>query len=608
MSIMKVCRLTKTMSDSEKFLNKIFDRHVSSSIISMFGVMASVMANSIIAGKFFGTDGLAVMSVVAPFYSLFATVGALAGVGGATLSSHALGRDNLNDANKSFTLSIILSAGIYLVVASISFIFLDNFLYLLGSSEQIFEQAKNYSQIYIIGGFGITLMYLPYNFFKLIGKLKLLKSMYLGIAVVNIFLDIFFVKVLGFGIEGIALGTVIATLGISLFGMKFLLVGKNSFSLERCFDFDTVRDLLRLGTPSALNNLLTFFRLLIMNRIIVAAAGSAGLAAFSVFSALEKFSLVILSGLAQATVAFIGVFSKERDTLSVRIIEKRAHLIGVIFILPMMFGIIFFATEICNFFGIYDGYRLSIAENAAKLFALSLPPSICCLLMFSYFQASGFTNLANILIFSRSFVFLILPAYFLTPLYGLDATWFSMTIASVAPLAIMLLALPYYFKKGYSGIFLQNLEAEKSGKYISFTVNTNPESITESVAKITDFCKRNDLSKKEIMLVSLSMEEMMMSITEHCFENVSEGVMDVRILILKKVSDLMIILRIRNGGKLFNPIEYFEKVSAEDPLAMGDALGIAMIVKAASAIHYMATFGVNNLTVIINRQEKIQST
>ena len=591
------------LSDSEVFLNKVFNRHVSSSIISMFGVMASVMANSIIAGKFFGTDGLAVMSVVAPFYSLFATIGALAGVGGATLTSHALGRDDFESANKSFTLSVILSAGIYFFVAVICFVSLDKLLYLLGSSEQIFEMAKQYSTIYIVGGFGITLMYLPYNFFKLIGKLKLLKSMYLAMAVVNIFLDIFFVKVLNFGVEGIALGTVISTLGISVFGMKFLLVGESAFKIVKGFEIKSVKKLLKFGTPSALNNLLTFFRLLILNRIIVAAAGSVGLAAFSVFSSLEKFSLVVLSGLAQATVAFIGVFSEERDTVSVRRIEKRAHIIGAVFVLPMMLGMIFFSTEICNFFGIYDGYKLQIAESATKIFALSLPPSICCLLMFSYFQATGFTNLANVLVFNRSFVFLILPAYFLTPLYGLNATWFSMTIASIAPLVIMLLAMPYYFKKGYSGIFLQDLSAEKSGNYISFAVKTNPESITDSVEKIADFCKQNDLTKKEVMLVRLSMEEMMMSISEHCFENVSDEVMDVRILIIKKLDNVIIVLRIRNGGKLFNPIDYYEKLGEEDPMAMGDALGIGMIVNAASAIHYKTTFGINNLTVLIDREK-----
>ena len=64
-----------TLSDNDIFLKKLFNKHVTSSIISMFGVMASVMANSIIAGRFFGADGLAVMSVAAPFYFIFATIG-----------------------------------------------------------------------------------------------------------------------------------------------------------------------------------------------------------------------------------------------------------------------------------------------------------------------------------------------------------------------------------------------------------------------------------------------------------------------------------------------------------------------------------------------------
>ena len=105
------------------------------------------------------------------------------------------------------------------------------------------------------------------------------------------------------------------------------------------------------------------------------------------------------------------------------------------------------------------------------------------------------------------------------------------------------------------------------------------------------------------MLVRLSMEEMMMSITEHCFENNPAENMDVRILIVTQADDVMIVLRIRNGGKLFNPINYYEKLSEEDPLAMGDALGISMIINAADAIHYKSTFGINNLTVIIDRKE-----
>ena len=589
------------MNDNDILLKKLFNKHVVSSIISMFGAMASVMANSIIAGKFFGAEGLAVMSIVAPFYSLFSTCGALSAVGGSTLTSHALGRDDNKKADEIFTLSLFSCVGIYIIVAAICFIFLEQLLYLLGCSQNIFMAAYDYAEIYIILGFGTTIIYMPANFFKLIGKLKHLTEMFIGMAIFNIILDIVFVKVFDMNIAGIALGTVISSICATAFGMKHLITGENSFKIVRITDYNSIKKIFKLGTPSALNNLLNFFRLIIMNRIIAAIAGDIGLAAFSVFSALEKFSLVVLTGLSQATSAFVGVFTKEADTVSVRRIEKRAHIIGLILIAVMTFAIMIFPENICNLFGIYDGKKLFIASQAAYIFAFSLPPSVFCFLMFSYYQSVGFTNLANILIFSRNFLFMVLPAYLLTPIFGLNAVWYSMTIASISPLIIMLIAMPIYFKKGYSGIFLQDLKAERNGNYISFAVQTNLESIIDSVEKIADFCKKNNLNRKDIMLVKLSMEEMMISIAEHCFDNKPDENMDVRILIVTNSDDIMIILRIRTGGKLFNPIDYYERLSETDPLALGDALGISMIIKAADAIHYKTTFGINNLTVIIDR-------
>ena len=418
-------------------------------------------------------------------------------------------------------------------------------------------------------------------------------------AAANVILDIVCVKVFAMGIEGIALGTVISSIGASVLGLKLLL--KEDFTIIRHFDSKSALKLMKLGTPPALNNLLEFFKLMIVNRIIVATGGSVGLAAFSVFTALENFSIVILAGLAQATSAFVGVFTKELDTVSIRRIEKQAHIIGMTLILILMAFIMLYSYDICIFFGIYDSEKLVVASKAAFIFAFSLPPSVCCYLMFFYYQAAGFMNLANVLIFFRSFLLMVLPAYIFAPIYGLSAVWYSFTVASISPLIIMLFVMPYYFKKGYSGVLLQDLHAEKDGTYISFAVKTDVEAIVDSVDKIADFCKQNDLTKKEIMLVRLSMEELMMSIKDHCFEENADETMDVRILIIKRFDDVMIVLRIRNGGKLFNPIDYYEKLQEDDPLAMGDALGIAMIIKAADAIHYKTTFGINNLTILIDR-------
>ena len=590
------------LSDNDIFLKKVFNKHVSSSIVSMFGAMAALMANTIIAGKFFGAEGLSVMSIGAPIYSLFSTIGSLAGVGGSTLTAHALGSDDTKRANEIFTLSFFLSVGIYFFVAAICLIDLNELIYFLGASEEIFSVSREYTEIYILFGFGTTIIYMPANFFKLVGKLKYLSAMFLSMAAANTILDIIFVKVFDMGISGIAWGTVISSIGSTIFGMFFLVTGKNSFKFVRPKNFKFVKNLLKLGTPSALNNLLNFLRLLIMNKIISAEAGRIGLAAFSVFTSLEKFSLVIFLGIAQATAPFVGVFSKENDFVSVQRIEKRAHILGFAFMIPLTILIMIFPTEICHFFGIFEEHTLKIAENAAFVFAISLPPSVCCYLMIAYYQAAGFIILADILVFCRNFLFMVVPAYLLGKFFGIHGIWYSLTIASLSSFLVMLFAFPYYLRKNYSGVLLQKKFDEKLVQYISFAVKTNLDSIIDSVEKISDFCKKNNFTRKDTMLVKLSMEEMMISITEHCFEKNSDENMDVRIWTRKTDEDLMIILRIRNGGKLFNPIEYYERLSEDDPLALGDALGISMIIKAADSVHYKPTFGINNLTVIIDRQ------
>ena len=90
--------------------------------------------------------------------------------------------------------------------------------------------------------------------------------------------------------------------------------------------------------------------------------------------------------------------------------------------------------------------------------------------MFFYYQAAGFTGLANVLVISRSFLFILLPAWLLAPVFGLPGIWWSFTIASLSPLIFMLIVKPFYSRRGYKGFLLQDLTAEHTGKYLSFSV------------------------------------------------------------------------------------------------------------------------------------------
>ena len=590
---------TVGLSDSESFLRRLFCRHVASATVSMFGAMASLMANSLLAGIFFGTAGLAVMSVVAPLYLLFSALGSLVGVGGSTAAAYAMGRDDEKNADEAFSLAVILGLALPLASALLLYLGLDAILDAFGCVPDLHGDAYSYSLPYLMGGFGVTLFYLPYNFLRLLGKLRAMVGLFLGMAALNILLDIVCVKAFGMGIAGIAVGTVGAAVVTAGLGIWTLL---KSFTLTRPQSWASASHLLKLGTPPALNNLLGFLRLLLLNRIIAAVAGSSGLAVFSVLTALENLSLVVLSGLAQATSSFVSVFTKELDTVSVRRVEKYAFALGMVLMASLTFILLIFPADICRLFGLKAVDELSLAAHAVYIFAFSLLPSVPCFLLAFYFQAAGFTLLANILIFCRSFLFIVVPAWLLSAAYGVDGVWWSFLLAAFCPLLVVAMAWIYYGHRGYEGILLQNLQAEREGRYISFAIPSDTEAIVAGVDRLGDFCAENGLTSKETMLLRLSMEEMLLSIKEHCFPpDITENV-DVRILILRTRVAAMTILRIRNGGKSFNPIDYYERLRADDPLALEDALGIAMILRAADAVHYKSTFGINNLTIIIDQK------
>ena len=597
----------RPLSDNKELLHKLFGKHAVSAGLSMLGVQACQMINSILAGKFFGGSGLVVMSIVSPLYSVYAAIGALCGIGGSIITAHALGRDDKDSADETFSCAFFVCIAISAATSIVGLIFLENLLYLMGGFEQSFQASQAYSTIYILGGVFTALFYMPYHFLKLTGQLKFLIWLYVAMAVENFILDCLFCAGFQLGMEGIALGTVLSSFITVAVGFKILMRGKDSFKLVRRINLKDVRQLFRFGTPSALNQCLNFARFILLNQLLLMVAGQIGLAIFSVVKVIENLSTIIGAGISQATSAFVGVFFEERDNVSIRRIETQARNLTLELLVPITIAVWIFSDEICTLFGVANFAETSAKVqliDAIRIFSLSLIPSTFCLILTSYYQSTKFPKLANLITTLRGFVLLLIPAYLLAPKFGAEFVWYSFSIASIGTLIILGAVLFFTRREDRSSMLLLDLYGEKTGSYISFAVRTNTQAIMKNVEGIADFCEKNNLTDKETMLVRLSMEEMMMSITEHCFEDKPNEIMDVRIFIGQRDDQFTIILRIRNGGKLFNPIDYCKQLEEKEPLefAMSDALGISMLTKAAASINYKSTFGINNLMILIDRK------
>ena len=604
------------LRDSGQFISNTFRRALLPAILSIGGVMASTLANSLIAGNLLGHEALAVLSIANPVYFVFTTIGSLAGVGASSLAAWCIGRDDKEGCDIAVTLAALLSLGVSLFLAVLGRTFLEPLLGVLGAEGELLEPTRQYLRIYLFSGIGIAGIYPPYFLLKLDGRHRLSMALFLFLAVGCVGLELFYVLALGMGLAGVALGCTVANLATTFLGWAALLWKGSSFHLRSLSGaWSRALRMMAAGSPAALNNLCSVLRGVALNLMISALAGQAGLSAFSVVSMAGNLSIVFINGLSQTTGPFVGVFTSERDGTSLQQIEKQAVKIGMLLIVPAAVLLVVLAVPFCRLFGISDPETLALAAPAVRLFALSLPPAMLSTIWMNYYLSARRTWLANLLTVCRAYLFLVLSARVLSGVWGLPGVWMGFTAGEVLSWAALWAALALFRRRHpeLRGILLLDRRHEEEGQFISFSVHTALDEILDASQRISAFCEEKKLDAERSMLISLSLEEMLVSIKEHCFPEDERQTFSIRILLTPgETPDRPdIILRIRCGGVPFNPIEYYERHQAETAAAgeldeldgllegLDDSLGIAMIVAAAPVVDYKTTFGVNNLTILL---------
>lgn len=600
------------LHDSSRFLSDTFRRTLPPAILSIGGVLASTLANSLIAGNLLGAGALAVLSIANPIYFIFATIGSLAGAGASSLAAWYTGRDDREGCNAAVTLAALMSLGVSAALALVFLLGMEPLLTLLGAEGELRESVGEYLRFYLFSGIGIAGIYPPYFLLKLEGRNRLSMGLFLFLAAACVGLELLCAVTLDMGMAGIALGCTLANVGTALAGWVFLLGRGSSFRLRGLSGtWPVALRMMRLGSPAALNNLCSVLRSVALNHLISALAGQAGLSAFSVVSMAFNLTLIPINGLGQTTSPFVGVFSSERDGTSLRQIEKQAARTGVYLIVPSALALAALAGPFCRLFGVTDAAALAVAVPAVRLFAVSLPASMLSTLLMNYYLSAGRTWLANVLTLCRGYVLLVLAARVMAGAWGLAGVWLSFTAGELLTWLAVAAALAVYLRRHTElrGLLLLERRYE-AGRFISFSVSSTVEEIMDASERISAFCEENELEPQQSMMIALSLEEMLLSIREHCFPEDPDQSINVRILIApEEKGERPVILRIRCSGESFNPIDYYERRKAEtaesldelDGLLDGldDSLGIAMIVSAARIVDYKTTFGVNNLTVIL---------
>lgn len=398
----------------------IFSLAIPSVIIILVMILYN-MTDMFFVGQLGDYNQVAAVSVVGPLFSVSAAVATMLGSGGCALIARALGSDDIEQAKTYANLCGWGSIGFGLLITAVLLLARKSILPALGATEEILSYAETYMSICAIG---VPFMLASTTLGSIIraeGAVR--KGMIGGMAatLVNILLDPLFILVLGMGVAGAAVATVIGNLVGTMYYVYFMrreaLILNMNFNLARK-NFRMLFSVLALGTPNALSNILSGFAATFSNRLL----GNYGTDAIAAMAAAGKTTMLIAMlqmGICMGIQPLLAYNYGAKDILRLKEVIQKVSVLTIGIGAAAGGGCYLCRHQIIGMF-IKEAAVARLGEGLVLFLVIASPMIGIYYLSTNFMQASGSAFLATVMSLLRQGALLIPLLYLLHAFMGMS--------------------------------------------------------------------------------------------------------------------------------------------------------------------------------------------
>lgn len=255
------------------------------------------------------TPALTGLGLTFPIITIVTAFSNLFGMGGSPLFSIARGKREEAQAGRIMgtTFSMLVISGLLLTV--VVTLIKEPLLYLFGASDQTFPYADQYLTIYLLGSTFVMISLGMNNFINAQGfARKGMLTVLIG-AVLNIVLDPIFIFLLGMGVQGAALATILSQLVSALWVLRFL-TGKQAvvrLTLPNLrVHWPLLKNILGLGTSGFVMSITNGLVQIVCNATLQSWGGDIFVAVMTVINSIREVVSMPVNGLTNAAQPVLG--------------------------------------------------------------------------------------------------------------------------------------------------------------------------------------------------------------------------------------------------------------------------------------------------------------
>ena len=419
--------LNKTSRLGEQPVGKLLMEFSIPSMIAMIANALYSVVDSIFVGRGVGPLALTAVTIAFPIMIILMAFGMLIGIGATAMISIKLGQQNHEEAEhilgNAFASLVVLGAGI----PALMLLFLDPILRFLGATPDVFDYAKQFISIILLGSVFQFISFGLNNIIRAEGSPRVSMGVMLFSSVMNAILNPIFIFIFHWGVRGSAIATVTTQIILSAYILYRFTKGKSHLKIRKHYiklEWRILRQIYSIGLSPFLLQVAASVTSFLFNTSLLQYGGEMAVASMGVIGRTAMMLLMPIFGINQGAQPIIGYNygAKQYD----RVKRTLFLAMGAATIICIFgFSIVqLFSHGLIALFN-QNEELIRIGSHGIRIYLAMIPIIGIQIIITNYFQAVGKAKKAIFLSMTRQIIFLI-PLIFLLPLFlQLDGIWLA---------------------------------------------------------------------------------------------------------------------------------------------------------------------------------------
>lgn len=430
---------------------RTFFQYVIPSVLSfaLSGVYAIV--DGFFVGNSIGDAGLSAINIAYPITAVLQAAGTGIGMGGAVKYSILKSQGKEKEAREYVAGTVWLMIVFSFVLTGVIFLASEQILSVLGASGRLLTLGNEYIKVIALGTvlqvFGTGLIPLMRNYG---GSFWAMIAMICGF-VTNVILDYTFVWIMGQGMFGAALATIIGQGVTMTAALVYCAMKKNlTLKIKAAKSLKTASQILKIGLAPFGLTLAPNISLVIVNRFSVFYGGQEAIAVYACISYIICIVYLLLQGVGDGSQPLMSRFCGAGEDSSLKHMKMLAYEFGMLLAVTGTILIYLMRGKIGLLFGASPEVNMGIIE-IMPIFLVSIPFDAVTRVSTAAFYATEKSMLSYILTFAEPLLMLAMMLI-LPPLFGGQIMiWWSAVLAKVITAVISIsLSVRYAAQRNHS--------------------------------------------------------------------------------------------------------------------------------------------------------------